>query len=161
MKNIFKITVLIFAIAVVAGSCKKESDDSIIGTWVSEKIEVKDLTFASGIDPFIRAAFRTYLEEAMKEASTEIAGASFEFLKNGTVIAIGIVHEGSTEGTYDIVGKNLTITLEGMPLTGTHSVSKHNLHWDLSMQEMFGEAMGLELMELITDATFRWTFTRK
>jgi len=162
MKKILNISLLIFAITLVAVGCRKEEKDaSLVNIWVVENIELKEITFANQINVVQQAMYKAMLEAILKEEITPyFTGWAFDFREDNRVFLTD--SDGNSYGfdNYAVNGKNLSVA--GNLITGTYVISKNRMHWDFDPinflfdgdQEMF-EDMG------ITSVVFRFTFRKK
>ena len=174
MRKILNTSLLIFAITLVAVGCRKEQDASLVNTWKVERLEIREIKFASGVNVAAQAAAKIYITMTLDSTINPlIAGSTFEFLENGKVLitsANGRFYFSDSE-TYTTSGKTLTITAEGRPeITGTYAISKERMTWDINSVDMllnenagFLEDLGVPsfVFSDVTSLVFRFVFRLK
>jgi len=159
MKNILKFALLISAITLIAVGCRKDSDSSLINTWEIQRLELKEITFASGVDAIQQAAVRASLPMLINEfINPELVGITLEFRENGNLITTDQSGDIFT-GSYTVSGNILTITEGFYAASGRFSISGNTLHWDIDptdifLEEGFGDIMG------ISSLVFRFVLRR-
>jgi len=181
MKKTLKLTALILATTFVMVGCGKDKNASLVNTWIPEKIEFKEITFNSQVNPVTQGMIRMFLEEYLNKGAeyfgSFIGDNTVQFLGNGKVVISG--DDKSGEGTYTIVNGVLAITFEGETLSGKYTISKNVLYWDINsdLQDALGNLnlddlenlladipfgeMILEGIKGITGITFRMTFNKE
>jgi len=126
MKNLFKLSALILAIAAVVIGCRKEDKNAIVGTWVPENISI-EITFNNTVDPITQGIFNVFLNEML--SSYDVEYPTFQFHKDGKAI----MTEGTIvfEGTYTVKNNILSVITERRTTSGPYTISNNKLEWTI------------------------------
>ena len=159
MKKFLKISLLIFATMLIVIGCKKETDASLINVWEITGVELKDITFAEDVSLITQASIRAALTMVVEQyGNNEMMGGQFEFRENNVVLFFDPDETVPYTGTYSIAGDKLTIsTVFGVDLTGTYSISKNRMFWDIEPTGVFFNLDDLPITSLV----FRFTLNKR
>ncbi|MCL2412682.1 MAG: hypothetical protein FWC98_00910 [Bacteroidales bacterium] len=166
-----KQSVLIFTTILIVLGCRKEEDASLVGIWVCERAEIRDVVFGGSQSPLEQALIVALLSQGITEA---ISGMTFEFRADGIMIMEPPTIRPVWEVNYTASGGVLSISFfdYGFPISGIYSISRNTLNWDIQLAEWFrilrtSDFSGFEMPDFdlddlnIESATIRLIFDKK